>query len=167
MHKQGDNSHSCLSYREFFLVPSSTAALSKMNCAGKTWAQILMLPLRKCTQSHLQSLRLKGPLLTPLPWNSRTRTESFSFLSSPDLNCKVHCSRELMLLNDHYRALVEIIDCENTDRITGKSLMHCQKISLFLLMETISSWLTLQHPTAFPSTLISKFRALYKLTPDL
>lgn len=84
-----------------------------MNCAGKTWAQILMLPLRKCTQSHLQSLRLKGPLLTPLPWNSRTRMESFSFLSSHDLNCKVHCSRELMLLNDHYRSLVEIIDWEH------------------------------------------------------
>ena len=44
---------------------SSTAALSKMNSACKTWGQILMLPLRKCTQSHLQSLRLKGPLLTP------------------------------------------------------------------------------------------------------
>lgn len=35
-----------------------------------------------------------------------------------------------MLLNDHYQPLVEIINSENTDHITGRSLMHCQKIFL-------------------------------------
>lgn len=78
------------------------------------------------------------------PWNSRTRMKSFSFLSSHDLNGKAHQSRELMLLNDHYRALVEIIDSENTDHITGKLLVQCQKI--FKDSNSRSSWLTLWHP---------------------
>ena len=95
-----------------------------------------MLPLRKCTQRHLKVLKLKGPLLPAphpqLPAEIQGQGLCFSFLSSHDLNCKVHWSRELMLLNDHYQPLVEIIDSENTDHITGKSLTHCQKIFLFI-----------------------------------
>lgn len=86
--------------------------------------------------------------------------ESFSFLSSHDLNGEAHGPWELMLLNDHYRALVEIIDSENTDHITGKSLTQRQKI--FKDRNSRSSRLTLWRPTAFPAAFTSKFHVLYK-----
>lgn len=63
--KQGDNSHPSPSYREFSLASEFFAAFSKMNHAGRTWAQILMLSFRKHPHSHLSSLRLGGPPLTP------------------------------------------------------------------------------------------------------
>lgn len=123
--KQWDDGHSCPSYEECFLPPHSATALSEMSCAGIAWAKMLMPSLRKRAQSHLQSLSSEGPLLTPST-NSRTRMESFSFLLRCALNCETHWSHEQMLLNDHYRALVEISDSGSTNHIPGKLLRHCQ-----------------------------------------
>jgi hypothetical protein len=67
-------------------------------------------------------------------------------MPSYELKGKAYFSCDLMLLNDHYQPSVEIIDSEDPERITGKSLMDCQKASpihrwkLYLIFMNLSAF---------------------------